>query len=103
MRITIWNYKKDVVSVNPARFDTVSSLIKAIDMQKYPDEEFHVRVEDDDRRKEFYFDGADGIHIIAALFMKGLIDVVFDLDIPSSSGVGNYMANTPTPTDEVSL
>lgn len=83
MRITVWQYDENpLVSIDPSRFETETELIKALRVQKCPDEEFFVRVERGEETKEFYFDGGDGLHFIAALCHRRLEDVIFDLQIP---------------------
>jgi hypothetical protein len=78
-------------------------LIKALDMQKYPDEEFYARIEDENRRKEFSFDGSDGLQFIAVLYMRGLSDLIFDMDVPCCNEVGCAMEDLVTPVDEIHL
>ena len=82
MRITVWEYEKPVLSIDPARFYTEAELIAALDIQRYPDQEYFVRVEEGGRKKEFLFDGSDGLHFVGVLCYRGMFDMVLGLDIP---------------------
>lgn len=101
MRITVWQYDENpMVSIDPLRFETEAELTKALRVQKYPDEEFFVRVERNEETKEFYFDGNDGLYFIAALCHRGLTDVIFDLQIPCVTEPARHKEFI-TPKDEV--
>lgn len=101
MRITVWQYDENpVVSIDPLRFETEDALIKALCVQRHPDEEFFVRVERDGKTKEFHFDGDDGLQFIAALCHRGLADIIFDLHIPCVTEEKWYKEFI-TPEDEV--
>ena len=102
MRITVWEYEKILVSIDPAHFRTEEELLKALDVQHYPDQEFNVRLEDGDKRADFMFDGSDGLDILAVLCYRGIADVAFSLIIPATKH-SQYMKDLVTPTGEILL
>ena len=103
MRITVWEHQKALVSINPARFSTETELLQALDVQRYPDQEFYVRIEDgDDRCINFMFDGSDGLDILAVLCHRGMADVIFSMDIPAIDKSG-YLQAFSTPESEIML
>ena len=102
MRITVWEYEKILVSINPAHFSTEEELLKALAVQRYPDQEFNVRLDDGDERVDFMFDGSDGLDILAVLCYRGMADVAFSLTIPAARH-SRYMKDLVTPTEEVLL
>lgn len=71
-------------------------------MQRYPDQEFNVRLDDGDKRADFMFDGSDGLDILAVLCHRGMVDVAFSLIIPATK-YSQYMEDLITPAGEVLL
>ena len=102
MRITVWEHREPMVSLDPARYHTEAELLKALRVQQYPDQEFCVRIDDADKRKDFLFDGSDALDILAVLCFRGLVDIVFDLDIPAY-GRSRYMKKFTTPEKDILL
>jgi hypothetical protein len=102
MRITVWEYHNLLVSINPARFDTEAELLQALEVQRHPDQEFYVRLEDADRCVNFMFDGSDGLDIHAVLCHRAMADVVFGLEISAIDRSG-YINELMTPEEEILL
>ena len=100
MRITVWEYEKPVLSIDPLRFDSEAELIATLDIQWHPDQEYFVRLEDSKRKKEFLFDGSDGLQFIGVLIYRGMFDMVFSLDIPCVEERG-YLDEFDTPEQEM--
>jgi hypothetical protein len=105
MRITVWEYQDPILSIDPLRFDTEAELITTLDIQRHPDQEYFVRVEDGNRDKEFHFDGSDGLHFVGVLLYRGMADIVFSLDIPcvESGGLTKYCKMFITPEQEIRI
>ena len=103
MRITVWEYQDPLVSIDPMRFSTEAELIATLDIQRLPDQEYFVRVEDGNKKKEFHFDGSDGLHVVGILCYRGMSDVVFSLDIPcvESGSLKKYRKEFITPEQEI--
>jgi len=102
MRITVWEFEKLLVSIDPNQFDTESALLKALEVQRHPDQEFYVRLEDGERFANFMFDGSDGLDIIAVLCHRGMADVAFSLDISAADRMG-FGDDLATPEEELTL
>jgi hypothetical protein len=102
MRITVWELDKLVISIDPAGFGTEAELIAALDVQRHPDQEYFVRLEDGKRKKEFLFDGSDGLQFIGVLIYRGMSDMVFSLDIPCVETQG-YLEEFDTPEQEIRI
>ena len=102
MRITVWELDKLVISIDPLRVDTETELIAALDVQRHPDQEYFVRLEDGKRKKEFLFDGSDGLQFIGVLISRGMSDMVFGLDIPCVETQG-YLEEFITPEQEIRI
>ena len=82
MNLKVWTYGDEpILSLDHMSFDSEKELIKKLSVQKYPDEEFSVKIEDVcGRVKNFYFDGIDGLLLIGILLYRGMSDFVFGLD-----------------------
>jgi len=102
MRITVWESQKLLVSIDPLRFTSEKELLEALKVQSCPDQEFQVRLDDGDKRREFFFDGSDGLDILAVLCHRGMVDVVLSLEIPARS-TSRYMRDWVTPEEEILL
>jgi len=100
MRITVWEFDKLLVSLDTAKFNSETTLLKALEVQRHPDQEFYVRFEDNNRCVNFLFDGSDGLDILAVLCYRGMNDIVFNLDIPAINNTG-YAVGFTTPEHEV--
>jgi len=102
MRITVWEHQDLLVSINPLRYKSEQELLKALKVQSFPDQEYHVRLDDGSNSTDFFFDGSDGLDIIAVLCHRGMANVVFTLDI-SAHRSSRYMKERATPDAEVLL
>jgi len=100
MRITVWEFDKLLISIDPSRYDTESALLKALEVQRHPDQEFFVRIEDKNRCINFMFDGSDGLDILAVLCHRCMADVIFSLEISAVDRSG-YTREYITPNEEV--
>ena len=102
MRITVWEYQDPILSIDPLRFDSEAELIATLNIQRHPDQEYLVRVEDGKRKKEFLFDGSDGLHFVGVLLYRGMADIVFSLGIPCVENNG-YLDKFDTPEQEIKI
>jgi len=102
MRITVWEGQELLVSIDPLRFTSEKVLLEALKVRSCPDQEFRVRLDDDDKRREFFFDGTDGLDILAVLCHRGMVNLVFSLEIPACR-TSKYMKDWITPEEEVVL
>ena len=97
MKFTVYQYGKIVLSADPTQYDSEDAVIKAFQVQKHPDEEFEVKIEDGERAKYCMFDGDNALLILAILCYRGLKDEVFSLNIPytisdkNSYGIGEQI------------
>jgi hypothetical protein len=83
LRIIVLQYGKVVLSLDPTDFATEDEVVKAFGIQRVPDEEYTVRIENGTRVKQCHFDGDDALVIIAVLCYRGLQDEVFSFNIPN--------------------
>ena len=81
MNTTVKRYGDVILTADPAQFESEEAVIKAFQVQKYPDEEFSAKIEDGERIKYCSFDGEDALLLLAVLCYRGLKDLVFSLNI----------------------
>lgn len=81
MKITVRRYDGIVLTADPTQFDSEEAVIKAFQVQRFPDEEFTAKIEDGERVKYCMFDGEDALLLLAVLCFRGLKDLVFSLNI----------------------
>jgi len=81
--IKIWKTGRILYVFSPEDYAIEEDFLGSLaDLQKNPDEEFHMKVECCGRAKSFICDGSDGILVVGALLYKGMEDLVFSLDLP---------------------
>ena len=81
MKITVRRYGDVILTADPTQFESEEAVIKAFQVQKYPDEEFSAKIEDGERVKYCSVDGEDALLLLAVLCYRGLKDLVFSLNI----------------------
>jgi hypothetical protein len=69
------------MEADPTQFESEDAVIKAFQVQRFPDEEFTAKIEDGERVKYCMFDGEDALLLLAVLCYRGLTDLVFSLNI----------------------
>ncbi|MCL1882678.1 MAG: hypothetical protein FWF81_02865 [Defluviitaleaceae bacterium] len=81
MKITVRRYDGIILEADPTQFESEEAVIKAFQVQRFPDEEFSAKIEDGERVKYCSFDGEDALLLLAVLCYRGLRDLVFSLNI----------------------
>ena len=81
MKITVRRYDGIILEADPTQFESEEAVIKAFQVQRFPDEEFTAKIEDGERVKYCMFDGEDALLLLAVLCYRGLNDLVFSLNV----------------------
>jgi len=81
VKITVRRYDGVVLTADPTQFDSEEAVVKAFQVQRFPDEEFTAKIEDGEQVKYCMFDGEDALLLLAVICYRGLKDLVFSLNI----------------------
>ena len=92
VRVSVYGGEKLLVSLCPGRFDEERTALAHFNIQRFPDEEFTLSIQEDSKNVVYFVDGCDAIDIVVSLICKGLGHLVFDLPLHDCNRAEKFLS-----------